>query len=505
MKYYYNSPLLYERGFSAAVNSNAAYTTHASCYNFDYDCRTHSVNMKFPHFHSFYEVMILLSPKAYHFVEGKRYDIIANDLILLAPSILHQSEYLEGSPSDRIIIGFTPPDKSHPYASESLAAACAFLSDMLERHRSESVCEVYSIGHTHIDVAWKWPLRQTREKAARSFQTVLSLMKAYPEYLFMSNQPQLYQFVKEDRPELYAQIKERVQEGRWETEGAMWLEADCNLSSGESLIRHILHGKRFFREEFGCEDNVVLWLPDVFGYSAALPQIMQKTGLRYFMTTKIGWNDTNKFPYDTLYWEGIDGSRVLSHFITTCNYRQYPELCRGRYSSTTYNGLENASQVMGTWQRYQNKPVSRKVLTCYGYGDGGGTTPEMIKQGKRLEKGLLNLPRVRFSKVRDFFENLEQEVAGKDVPLWCGELYLEFHRGTYTSMAAVKQKNRQREFLLLNTEALAALALSQNAGGSAPRSGCRLEAVAAQPIPRHSARQLHRGDVYTGSGGLCPA
>lgn len=118
MKYYYNSPLLYERGFSAAVNSNAAYTTHASCYNFDYDCRTHSVNMKFPHFHSFYEVMILLSPKAYHFVEGKRYDIIANDLILLAPSILHQSEYLEGAPSDRIIIGFTPPDKSHPYAKE---------------------------------------------------------------------------------------------------------------------------------------------------------------------------------------------------------------------------------------------------------------------------------------------------------------------------------------------------------------------------------------------------
>ena len=352
---------------------------------------------------------------------------------------------------------------------ESLASACTFLSEALERHRGESVCEVYSIGHTHIDVAWKWPLRQTREKAARSFQTVLSLMKAYPEYLFMSSQPQLYQFVKEDRPELYAQIKERVREGRWETEGAMWLEADCNLSSGESLIRHILHGKRFFREEFGCEDNVVLWLPDVFGYSAALPQIMQKTGLRYFMTTKIGWNDTNQFPYDTLYWEGIDGSRVLSHFITTRSYVPYPELCRSHNSSTTYNGLENASQIMGTWQRYQNKSISRKVLTCYGYGDGGGgTTPEMIEEGRRLQKGILNLPKVRFSKVRDFFEDLEQEVSGKDVPLWCGELYLEFHRGTYTSMAAVKQKNRQCEFLLLNTEALAALALSQNAQAALP-------------------------------------
>lgn len=341
----------------------------------------------------------------------------------------------------------------------NLNAACDFLEQKLAQYRRDPVCEVYSVGHTHIDVAWKWPLRQTREKAARSFQTVLSLMKEYPDYIFMSSQPQLYQFVKEDRPELFAQIRQRVAEGRWETEGAMWLEADCNLSSGESLIRHILYGKRFFREEFVCRDNLVLWLPDVFGYSAALPQIMQKSGIRYFMTTKLGWNDTNKFPYDTLYWEGIDGSRVLSHFITTADYRPYPELSRGRHSSTTYNGRENALQVMGTWQRYQNKEVSRKVLTCYGYGDGGGgTTRDMIEQGRRLEKGILDLPRVRFSTVRQFFVDLEKEVADKDVPVWFGELYLEFHRGTYTSMAMVKQQNRRCEFLLQQTETLATLA-----------------------------------------------
>ncbi len=342
---------------------------------------------------------------------------------------------------------------------QSICDAGAWLRKTLEEHRSESVCEVYSIGHTHIDVAWKWPLRQTREKAARSFQTVLSLMKEYPEYVFMSSQPQLYQFVKEDRPALYKQIKERVKEGRWETEGAMWLGADCNLSSGESLVRHILHGKRFFKQEFGCDENLVLWLPDVFGYSAALPQIMKKSGVKYFMTTKISWNDTNKFPYDTVYWEGIDGSRVLSHFITTTNYVPYPELSVKRNFNTTYNGLENASQVMGSWQRYQNKDISKKVLTCYGYGDGGGgTTREMIEQGKRLQNGILNLPRVRFSTVRKFFEDLEQELQNKQVPSWYGELYLEFHRGTYTSMGAVKQKNRQCEFLLQNTETLATLA-----------------------------------------------
>lgn len=341
----------------------------------------------------------------------------------------------------------------------SIQEACAFLQSQLDAHRAQPICDVYSIGHTHIDVAWKWPLRQTREKASRSFLTVLSLMKEYPEYIFMSSQPQLYQFVKEDRPELFEQIKKRVAEGRWETEGAMWLEADCNLSSGESLIRHILHGKRFFAEEFGCSDNVILWLPDVFGYSAALPQILKKSGIKYFMTTKLGWNDTNKFPYDTFCWEGIDGSSVLSHLITTKDYLPYPQALTNQNHSTTYNGLENASQLMGTWQRYQNKALSNKVLTCYGYGDGGGgTTPEMIEQGKRLQKGILNFPRARFSTVRKFFEDLEVEVAHKDVPTWCGELYLEYHRGTYTSMAFVKQKNRSCEFLLQRTETLAALA-----------------------------------------------
>lgn len=312
---------------------------------------------------------------------------------------------------------------------------------------------VHGIGHTHIDVAWKWPLRQTREKTARSFSTVLHLMERYPEYRFMSSQPQLYQYVKEDHPELYERIRARIAEGRWETEGGMWLEADCNLTSGESLVRQILHGKAFFRDEFGTGDDEVLWLPDVFGYSAALPQILRRSGIRFFMTTKIGWNDTNRIPADTLEWEGIDGSRVLTHFITTTGYQSYPELVRRPTHNTTYNSLQNANHVMGTWQRYQNKDINRDVLTCFGYGDGGGgPTAAMLEENRRLEHGIPGAPGTRITGVREFFHLLERNLADKRVPKWAGELYLEFHRGTYTSMARIKKANRMSEFRNLDVE-----------------------------------------------------
>ena len=169
------------------------------------------------------------------------------------------------------------------------------------------------VGHTHIDVAWWWTVAQTREKVARSFATVLKLMDEYPEYIFMSSQPQLYKFLKVRYPELYEKIKERVREGRWEPEGGMWLEADCNVTSGESLVRQFLHGKKFFMDEFGI-DSKILWLPDVFGYSAARPQIMKKSGIKYFMTTKISWNQFNKLPYDTFFWRGIDGTECLPDY-----------------------------------------------------------------------------------------------------------------------------------------------------------------------------------------------
>lgn len=322
---------------------------------------------------------------------------------------------------------------------------------------------VRCVGHTHIDVAWLWTLSVTEDKAVRSFSTVLELMGRYPEYIFMSSQPQLYKYVKKNAPEIYEQIGRRVAEGRWETEGGMFVEADCNLASGESLVRQFLYGKRFFKEEFG-KDNVILWLPDVFGYSAALPQIMEKCGIRYFMTTKISWNEWNQIPYDTFYWKGIDGTRILTHFIPT---RDYTSPTRSLKTSqeyisrftTNYNGYIHPSQIKGAWQRYQQKDLNREVLCSYGYGDGGGgPTAEMLETERRLSTGIPGCPATRQSTARAFFEKLEQDVKGKKTPVWAGELYLEYHRATYTSMARNKRYNRRGEFALANLEGSAVLA-----------------------------------------------
>ena len=322
------------------------------------------------------------------------------------------------------------------------------------------------IGHTHIDVAWKWRLEQTRAKAVRSFSTELALLEEYPEHRFTSSQPQLYQFVKEDCPEIYEQIKERVKEGRWEVEGAMWLEADCNLCSGESLVRQILHGKRFMKDEFGV-DSKVLWLPDVFGYSAALPQILQKTGVDTFVTSKIHWNDTNHLPYDTFMWKGIDGSEVLAQFITagTGNAKLNEP---GKYYST-YNAVLAPIAVAKGWEIYQQKDINNEIMVSFGYGDGGGgVTRDMIEMNRRLSHGIPGTPKTRITNITDTVARIKSKIKGKKVPKWFGELYLEFHRGTYTSIAKNKRYNRKSEFLLAFNEAVS-LANKQLLGGKYPK------------------------------------
>lgn len=313
------------------------------------------------------------------------------------------------------------------------------------------------VGHTHIDTAWLWTFRQTREKVQRSFSTVVRLMERYPEYKFMSSQPQLYQYIKEDEPGLYEQIKRLVSEGRWEPEGAMWVEADCNLTSGESLVRQILYGKEFFRREFGVESHI-LWLPDVFGYSAAMPQILCKSGVDVFVTSKISWNETNKMPYDMFSWRGIDGSEVFTYFLTPQKMKDEGD---GGYTNrpkwyTTYNGDITPSMIGGTWRRMQQKGLTREALNTFGHGDGGGgPTEEMIECGRRLERGLADLPTVSFEFAGDFLDRVRHAAGstGK-LPRWVGELYLEFHRGTYTSNAKNKRNNRKSEYLLLDSEAL---------------------------------------------------
>lgn len=334
---------------------------------------------------------------------------------------------------------------------EALAEAQDYLDkEFYEKRCSRKKEEVWCVGHTHIDIAWLWTLETAKDKAVRSFATVLRLMEEYPEYRFMSSQPHLYKAVKEREPAVYEEIKKRIEEGRWEAEGGMFVEADCNLTGGESLVRQIVKGKAFFKKEFGKE-NEVLWLPDVFGYSAALPQIMQKSGIRYFMTTKISWNEFNKMPYDTFNWIGIDGSKVLTHFIPASDY---DKSLVSKNFFTTYNGMLEPAQVKGSWQRYQQKYLNSEVLMAYGYGDGGGgPTREMLEAARRMEKGIPGCPVTKQSSSNEFFHKLEGEVKGKQyLPEWNGELYLEYHRGTYTSMARNKKYNRKAEFLLHNIE-----------------------------------------------------
>lgn len=342
-----------------------------------------------------------------------------------------------------------------PAYRASLQAA----SEYLETHFYGKYCagqdaSAICIGHTHIDVAWLWTFAQTKEKVQRSFSTVLRLMERYPEYRFMSSQAQLYAFLKEESPETYEEVKVMIAAGRWEVEGAMWVEADCNLSSGESLIRQILYGKRFFKEEFGV-DSRVLWLPDVFGYSAALPQILKKSGVDRFVTSKISWNDRNIMPYDTFLWRGIDGTEVLSYFLTA------QDKVRGKepVNFTTYNATTEPSEIAGAWERYQQKDLNKEVLVTYGYGDGGGgPTRHQIEVLRRMKNGMKGCPNARPDMAGAFLDRLACRVTENPrLPKWDGELYLELHRGTYTSIAKNKRNNRKTELLFQKAEWLSVL------------------------------------------------
>ena len=351
-------------------------------------------------------------------------------------------------------------DLRNPFSEEFHASVQAARDFMLKNYY-EPIADIEPeafaecIGHTHIDVAWLWDLYQTRHKAVRTFATMLKLMEQYPDFKFMSSQAQLYQFVKEDQPELFERIRQAVADGRWEPEGGMWVEADCNLSGGESLVRQFLYGNEFFETEFGKRSRI-LWLPDVFGYSAALPQILKKSGIDYFMTSKLSWSEFNLSPYDTFQWKGIDGSEVLTHFTPTRDYAG-----GGTYEVhddlaffTTYNAMINPTQIKGGWQRFQQKGLDNHFIVSYGYGDGGGGSCDwMIENARRMKAPMLGVPAVKQQFARDFFEDLEKRVKGnKRLPKWSGELYLEYHRGTYTAMARNKRSNRKIELELREVE-----------------------------------------------------
>lgn len=350
-----------------------------------------------------------------------------------------------------LLIDWAYPGSGEFY--DSLHQADDFLNEKINGMKKDSLVKVKCVGHTHIDMAWLWRLKHTHEKASRSFSTVLRMMEMFPEYIFLQTQPQLYEYIKEDFPEIYEEIKKRIKEGRWEVDGGMWVEADCNLTSGESLTRQILIGSKFIKEEFGKEVEY-LWLPDVFGYSWALPQILKKSGIDMFMTTKISWNQYNRMPHDTFKWKGMDGTEVLTHFITTPEPWNEP----GSWFYT-YNGLLTAKTVKGVWDAYSEKEMNQELLISYGYGDGGGgVNRDLLERRRRIDK-IPGLPSLETSTAGAFFRDLKETVKNTDrfVHTWDGELYLEYHRGTYTSQGYNKRMNRKMELLYRTAEWLTAM------------------------------------------------
>lgn len=396
------------------------------------------------------------------------------DFIALARVALGVAGSLDGNEPARAHLyntldeAFKMLDTRQPFGQRfyaSVLEACQVLREGVACSGAPLDVDVTAIGHAHIDVAWLWTLGQTRRKAGRTFYNVLRLMEQFPEFHFTQSQPQLYDFVQQDYPELFETIRQRVKEGRWEPLGGMWVEADCNLSGAESLARQFLLGLAFLHEHFGRQGKTsVLWLPDVFGYAWNLPQLVKEAGLEYFFTIKIGWSQYNRLPYDAFWWQGLDGTRVLTHFSPTKD--------RGSAFASTYNATASPEQVLSTWTNFQQKDWGRPglappLLMSYGHGDGGGgPTIEMLENVREMGE-FPATPRVRCGTVADFFRKLEATV-GDRLPTWNGELYLEYHRGTYTTQARNKRANRKSEFLLHDAEFLAALAATLDAGYAYP-------------------------------------
>ncbi len=290
--------------------------------------------------------------------------------------------------------------------------------------------EVILIGHSHLDTAWFWPGKETVRKAAKTFANALALMERYPDFVFAHSQPWHYAMIKEQYPVLFAKIKQRVQEGRWELLGNGWIEADTNIPSGESLVRQLLYGRAFYLKEFGiCSD--VYWMPDVFGYSGALPQIIKRSGMKYFYTAKLCSNDTNKFPYSLFNWQGIDGTKVPAYF-----------------SRAGYNNDLTPAFLHDAYQTVDDKVTYNKAFMPFGWGDGGGgPNPSMLEHAARL-KDFPGLPSAKIARTTDYFDG----VPMGGLPTWQDEIYYENHRGTYTSQADMKKNNRQCEQLLRMAE-----------------------------------------------------
>ncbi|MDP3178820.1 MAG: hypothetical protein Q8M76_13020, partial [Spirochaetaceae bacterium] len=324
---------------------------------------------------------------------------------------------------------------AHRGESRNASLCRSILAPELAKPAAASALSTTVVGHAHIDTAWLWRTVETRRKVARTFASQLDLIGKYPLYVFGASAPQHHQWIKEDHPGTYARILQAFREGRWEPQGGMWVEADCNLPSGESLVRQLLHGQGFWIREFGMAIRSC-WIPDVFGYPASLPQILRKAGIDWFLTQKMSWSKLDEFPHDSFLWRGIDGSEVLTHFPPEYTYNSYcsPE------------GLRKAETT------FHERAFLDEFLTLMGIGDGGGGPKEEHLENVLRSRNVEGAPKASFGGSTGFFERLM--ARSPELPTWAGELYLEYHRGTYTTQARIKRDNRRLEQELRAAEAL---------------------------------------------------
>ncbi|MEP7241538.1 MAG: glycoside hydrolase family 38 C-terminal domain-containing protein, partial [Devosia sp.] len=326
-----------------------------------------------------------------------------------------------------------------------VAAGFEALTAELKRlqHRFPPEGELLLTGHAHIDLAWLWPYTETRRKLRRTFHTALGLMQGSDDFRFNQSTAHYYAQLEDDDPALLEAIKVRVKSGQWETTGGMWVEPDTNMPTGESLARQILYGQRYFEKTFGVR-HTVCWLPDCFGFSGALPQLLQQGGIDSFFTIKVNWSETNRIPADLFWWEGLDGSRVLVHTFDN--------------PMSGYNGTVQPDCLVPTWRNFKGKVHHDTSLLAVGYGDGGGgVTPEMVEREVQL-RDFPALPKARWGSIAGFFERAHARANEVALPVWSGEIYLELHRATLTTQSAVKRLHRQAERALITAETVAAMA-----------------------------------------------
>jgi alpha-mannosidase len=334
----------------------------------------------------------------------------------------------------------SPPEPLPEAARWAVEKARGLLASRLEEIKREypPVGGLALTGHAHIDLAWLWPLAETRRKGRRTFASVLGLMDRYEDFTFNQSSAQLYAWIEEDDPALFERVRARVAEGRWEAVGGSWCEPDCQVTGGESFVRQLLYGQRYFESRFGHRSTVA-WLPDAFGFSPGIPQLLLGAGISGFFTAKLKWSETNRFPHDLFWWEGIDGSRVTAHTILN--------------PGADYNGDIVPFYLLGVWGNFGGKRRHQESIFAFGWGDGGGGPSEKMLENYARLKDFPALPRLRMARVDEHFGSLPQ-----DLPKWVGELYLELHRGTLTSQGKVKKLNREGEHRLLEAEAFATTA-----------------------------------------------